>query len=227
MPQRYSRYASSLLRAIDDGRVCLTDNQIVCAIKRTVTDGSDVFDEAVPIAGELKEKGGGHMEQQWARLKTSSSHEDSTKEGLRVEMNGGFRKLESGKKRDQMAIIEFICDKSRTGLENLYDPEDKYTDGKVKRAEDDGADDKEDPNSSSLQFLRYVEGEGEVDVLRLRWFTQYACEDSKGEQDKEQTDHWGFFTWFILMYVFDHSCPYKTSFSTDHLTVPSCQPQPT
>ena len=194
-----------------------------------MTDGSDVFDEAVPIAGELKEMGGGHMEQHWERLKTSSSHDDSMKEGLRVEMNGGFRKLESGKKRSQKAIIEFVCDKSRTGLENLYDPEDKYTDQKVKRAEDDGADDKEDPNSSSLQFVRYDEGESEkdVDVLRLRWLTQYACEDSKGEQDKEHVDHWGFFTWFILMYVFDHSCTAKTFSSTDHLTVPSCQPQPT
>lgn len=173
--------------------------RIVCAIKRTVTDGSDVFDEAVPIAGELKEKGGKDLNAKWARLKTSSSHSDSEKEGLRVELNGGFRQLETGK-RNQKAIIEFVCDKTRSGLEHLYDPEDKYEEN-VKREEDDGADDNEDPNSPSLRFVRYDQGEGDVDVLRLSWRTKYACEDWKDQQDAEKAGHWGFFTWFILMCV--------------------------
>jgi hypothetical protein len=199
MAHEVSLSSSYLMR---DGRVSLFSlltSRKVCAIKRTVTDGSDVFDEAVPIAGELKERGGGDMNAKWERLKTSSSHADSEKEGLRVEMNGGFRKTESGK-RNQKAIIEFVCDKTRTGLEHLYDPEDKYEET-VKREEDDGADDSEDPNSPSLKFVRYDEGEGDVDVLRLSWQTKYACEDSKDEQDAEKGSHWGFFTWFILMCV--------------------------
>lgn len=185
----------------------------MCAIKRTVTDGSDVFDEAVPIAGELKERGGGDMNAKWELLKTSSSHADSEKEGLRVEMNGGFRKLESGK-RKQKAIIEFICDKTRTGLEHLYDPEDKY-EQTVKREENDGAADSEDPNSSSLKFVRYDEGEGDADVLRLSWQTKYACEGSKDEQDAENGSHWGFFTWFILMCVLSFGATPKLSSSVN------------
>ena len=172
----------------------LTDD-IVCAIKRTVTDGSDVLDEVFPIAG------GPNMEPKWQRLKTSSSHEDSTKEGLRVELNGGWRKLENGSKRYQKAIIEFVCDKSRTGLENLYDPEDKYTEANVKREEGEEANDEEDPKSPSLQFVRYDEGEGDGDTLRLLWLTKYACEGAKDEQDAVDAGHWGFFTWFILMCV--------------------------
>lgn len=169
----------------------------VCAIKRTVTDGNDVFDEAVPIAGELKEQGGGHMEAKWERLKDSNSHADSDKDGLRVEMNGGFRKLESGK-RNQKAIIEFICDQERTGLENLYDPGDKYED-KAKREEDDGAEDKDRKDSSSLQYVGYDQSGTDVDILRLSWRTKEACKGSKDQQDAEQAGHWGFFTWFILI----------------------------
>ncbi|KAG0648964.1 Autophagy-related 27 [Hyphodiscus hymeniophilus] len=164
--------------------------------------GNDVLDEVYPIAGELKEKGGGHMEPKWERLKDSTSHEDSTKEGLRVSMNGGFRKLEGGKNRGQKAIIEFVCDKNREGTEHLYDPEDKYTEEKVKRDEDDGDDAKEDPDSPSLQFVRYEEGEGDVDTLRLRWLTKWACEGAKDEQDADKAGHWGFFTWFILIAFF-------------------------
>lgn len=170
----------------------------VCAIKQRIKeDGEEDFIEAVPIAGELKAQGGGHMNAKFARLKTSSSHSDSEKEGVRIEMNGGFRTFESGRKRDQKAIVEFVCDKTRTGLENLYDPKEKYDEEKVKREEDDKEED--DPKSSSLKFLRYDEGEGEADVLRMEWRTQYACEDSKEEQDAEKGNHWGFFTWFILI----------------------------
>ena len=151
------------------------------------------------------------MEPKWERLKTSTSHEDSTKEGLRVKMGGGWRKPETGKKRSQEAIIEFICDKSRTGLENLYDPEDKYTEEKVEREEGDGADNQEDPSSSSLQFVRYTvdEEDTDVDTLRLRWLTKAACEGAKDEKDAELAGRWGFFTWFILMCVLTHPqiCP--------------------
>ena len=149
------------------------------------------------------------MNAKWERLKTSTSHDDSKKEGVRVELNGGFRKLESST-RYQKAIVEFICDKTRTGLEHLYDPEDKYTE-KVKREESDKEKDEvdeNDPNSSSLEFFDYDQA-GEVDILRLRWRTKYACEDSKEKQDAEKAGHWGFFTWFILVYA----TPYHLSYN--------------
>ena len=151
----------------------------------------------VPIAGELKPQGGGDMNTKLERLKTSTSHSDSEKEGVRIEMNGGFRKLESGGRRNQKAIVEFVCDK-RTGLENLYDPKEEYDEEKIKREEDDTKDE-DDPKSSDLSFVRYDEGQGDADILRMLWQTKYACEDSKDEQDAEKGNHWGFFTWFILM----------------------------
>jgi autophagy-related protein 27 len=154
----------------------------------------------VPIAGELKGQGGGDMNPKFERLKTSASHSDSEKEGVRVEMNGGYRTLESGTHRNQKAIVEFICDRNTEGVENLYDPKDEYAEEKVKRAEGD-KEDEDDPKSSSLKFVRWDEEEGDTDILRLEWRTKYACEDSKGEQDAEKGSHWGFFTWFILMFV--------------------------
>lgn len=169
----------------------------VCAIKRLVKEDSNIFEEAIPIAGELRGNGGKDMNAKWARLKTSSSHADSEKEGLRLEMNGGFHNTESGR-RAQKAIVEFICDKDRTGLENLYDPEDKYAEEVVKRAEGDDAND-DGSDSPSLRFVRYEEGSDEVDILRLEWRTKWACESAKDEKDAEKGTHWGFFTWFILI----------------------------
>lgn len=134
--------------------------------------------------------GGGDLNAKWSRLKDSRSNADSEKEGLLVELNGGF-KTENGKKKTQKAIVEFECDQERTGLENLPDPEDQYPE-KIRRDEDDG--------SPSLEFLKYKE-EDDVDVLRLKWRTKYACENTKKEQDKEKGQHWGLFTWFIIMYA--------------------------
>jgi hypothetical protein len=130
----------------------------------------------------------------WERLKNSSPNSDSEREGLRVEMNGGF-KTENGKKQKQKAIVEFECDRTRTGLENLPDPEDQYPEEKKQREEGEDGD-----KSPSLEFVKYKEEE-DVGVLRLRWRTKYACESSKEEQDKENGQSWGFFTWFIIVYA--------------------------
>ena len=178
----------------------LLTTSVVCATKRLINeDDEEEFNEVYPIAGDLRTKGGKDMNAKFERLKTSTSHADSEKEGVRIEMNGGFKTLKSGT-RAQKAIVEFVCDKDRDGLENLYDPE-KKDDEKVERDEDHDTKGGEDPKSASLSVVRYDEGEGEVDILRMEWRTKYACEDSKGEQEAEQGNHWGFFTWFIIMFV--------------------------
>ncbi|KAG9244367.1 autophagy protein-like protein Atg27 [Calycina marina] len=165
----------------------------VCAITRTITTEHDDIEAVFPIAGELKNVGGKAMDAKWERLKTSSANADIQKEGLRVVMNGGF-KTEDGKKRSQKAIIEFVCDKSRTGLENLPKPEDEYDEVNKKREEEKAGDD----GTPSLTFVSYA-AEDTLDVLRLDWKTQYACEDSKEQQDQERPRGWGFFTWFIIV----------------------------
>jgi len=158
-------------------------------------DDTDIPSNAFPIAGELNDKGGKYLNPKWTRLKTSKLDEDAGKEGVRLEIKGGFKKTE-GKTRYQKAFVEFICDQTREGDENLWNPEDKYADGSSKREE------KEDSSKTpSLQFVSYDTTGKDEDVLTLLWRTTYACENTKGEQDAERREHWGFFTWFILMYV--------------------------
>lgn len=152
------------------------------------------------------------MNAKWELLKNSKSNDDSTKEGLLLQMNGGFKKTESKKSRPQKAIVEFLCDKSRTGLENLPIPKDPYEEGKKKRegnkegddkegddkeGEEDGNKEGEDDGSPSLEFVRYETEGKDADILRLRWKTKHACEDAI-----PPVDRWGFFTWFLIMYVF-------------------------
>lgn len=176
---------------------------------------TDVF----PIAGELSDVDGGKpLNAKWERLKTSKANADVGKEGLRVELHGGFRK-ENDKNRPQKAIVEFVCDRKRTGLENLPKPEDGYEEVKEKREEEQTDDD----GTSSLQFEGYT-NEEEIDVLRLNWRTTYACENFKDDEDKAGSGRWGFFTWFIIVYVSMHlffSCNKLTSVG------PSYQLQPT
>lgn len=117
-------------------------------------------------------------------------------------MNGGFKNGDGGKKRKQKAIIEFLCDAERTGLEHLPTPEDPYEEAKEKRAAEDkdlpekSGEEKPDDQQPSLEFLRYDTDGTDADVLRLRWRTKYAC-----ASETPQAEHWGLFTWFLIMYV--------------------------
>jgi len=169
--------------------------QTVCAIERVIIGDSDKIEEVIPIAGELAGKGGKDLNAKWERLRASKSSADSKQEGARVEMNGGFRKADDGTTRKQKAFIEFICDKSRTGLEYLPNPEDQYEEVTDKREE--AAND----TTPSLTVVGHDEHQGDTDILRLQWRTKHACEDSKREQDAENGQRWGFFTWFIIVYV--------------------------
>lgn len=169
----------------------------MCSIERVISkdEKSDVVSNAYPIAGELKEKGGGYSDVKWTRLKTSEP--DAGKEGVRLDIQGGFRKVE-GKTRPQKAVVDFICDPSLEGLEDLWVPEEQYDDDEhIKRAEEETK-----PKEPSLQFVSYDTSGKDEDVLNLLWKTRYACESTKKEEDAERKSHWGFFTWFIIMYVY-------------------------
>lgn len=183
-------------------------------------DGQDTFVKATAIAGDLKDFGGGYIDAKWLRLKTSKSKDDSEKEGLRLTIGGGFRTdPETNSKRPQQAVVEFICDRDLEGDENLWDPEDKYDDGKSKRAES---------GNSSLSYTKYDTKGDKEDVLYLEWRTKYACEDSKKEQDAQKGDHWGFFTWFIIMYTsFRRLTKFTRNTRLTSQIVPSCRLQPT
>lgn len=183
-------------------------------------DKIDTIEAAFPIAGDLRDFGGKDMDPKWTLLKQSTSNEDSQKDGLSLELFGGFSA--DGKHKAQKAIVEFLCDKTREGDENLYNPEDKYQttpdkreedgekkgeDGDKKEEDGDKKDGDADDKSPSLEYVRYDTSDTAIDVLRLKWRTKYACEGSKEDQDSETSAHWGFFTWFILMYVHIHPEP--------------------
>lgn len=162
----------------------------VCALQHTLKplEGTDELEDTLtevrPIAGELKDHGGDHLNAKYTRLKTSESEHDAEKEGLRIELNGGIYA-----KRKQKAVVEFLCDPDRTGTETDLDPEDKYEGGKAEVI-------KGDP---SLKYVGFDNQPGtDVDILRLEWRTKHACESQKDE-DTAKSGHWGFFTWFLIM----------------------------
>lgn len=149
-------------------------------------------DEAVkvivmPVAGDIE---GRKAEERVQRLKTSGEAYDTGKEGLRVTIGGGLYEGD-----EQQAVIDFVCDPNRTGLEGDETSEDG---GKEKRME--GEEEKE-KDKKSLTFISYSkENDKKGHVLKLEWKTKYACETvSGGDRTPDQGSSWGFFTWFIIM----------------------------
>lgn len=158
------------------------------------------------------------------RLKTSDSNSDSKKDGVRIAWFGGKHPLKSGG-REQRAIIEMICDQDKTGTEGEYNPEDdKYEPGtpetedvknegaaRLGRAEGAGEEDdgKEHQllnlgkNDTALIFDSYgpMADNGNIDVLRLTWRTKFACEGAAEDGAGRSNEHWGFFTWMVILWV--------------------------
>lgn len=111
-------------------------------------------------------------------------------------MNGG---IYAGRK--QAAVVDFLCDPNLTGLEGKFDPEDKYKDAKKRGLEERDVDG--ETTKSSLRYVFYgADPENpSSDLLKLEWRTKEACESDASNGSKGS---WGFFTWFILMYVSFH-----------------------
>lgn len=173
--------------------------------------------KVVAIAGSLENTGGSSFEYEATRLNNSDSHSDSKKEGLRLVLKGGKHPLNGPTKerREQRAVIEFLCDKEKSGLEGEWESEDRYDgDDKKLRKRDDKDEDDDGVESgvehqlikddAALVWESYAPNDADnMDVLRLTWHTKYACENaddiSDGDDDKDGSSHWGFFTWFIIM----------------------------
>lgn len=140
-----------------------------------------IVDRVIPVAGNFRVDSGRPLDPKYTRLKAS----DADKEGLQIELNGGFY---ANKK--QRAIIEFQCDKDKTGNEGYAEEEN--------RKRNDKKDDEKE-SASSLTYVSYGAVDEKLDVLRLNWRTKYACEDHVMDEDDKVKGGWGFFTWFILM----------------------------
>lgn len=143
-------------------------------------------------------------------------------------MSGGRHPLERGGK-EQRAIIEMLCKKGVKGTEGEWDPTDEYEDTpiesetagqgdsrRLRRAEGDesdggkeGGEGDEDrterqlvKENATLIFDSYgpLSDNSNIEVLRLTWHTEYACEDSRQDGgSSNSSNHWGFFTWLFVL----------------------------
>ncbi|KAF1844406.1 autophagy protein-like protein Atg27 [Cucurbitaria berberidis CBS 394.84] len=193
----------------------------VCAIRENIDLSMDNNSTITPIdiAGTYKTQTGRELEAKFELLRNSKSNSDAGREGLRAEFHGGRSPFDDKKNGiDQRAIIEFVCDKERTGLEgdekDKGDNEDKPKDGdkdgkkdgdekkeeKLRRRENEGKGQCED-SDRSLRFCGYqletADKDKKVKTLRLEWRTQHACEDAP---TPDGGSHWGFFGWFFIIF---------------------------
>jgi hypothetical protein len=199
----------------------------VCGIRENIDLSTDNNSTLTPIdiAGTYTMQNNRKLDAQFNLLSKSKSNADAGREGVRATLNGGRFPFDSKKDGvNQRAIIEFVCDKERTGLEGDEkddsphedgdgdDKGDKEGDGKK---DDDKKDDKKEEklrrreesskgkcedNDHSLRFCGYEmeteKKEEKVQTLRLEWRTKYACEDAP---PVDGGSHWGFFGWFFIM----------------------------
>ena len=175
----------------------------MCAVERVVNpiENITIIERVIPIAGNFELSLGPALDPKWTRLKTSSRPADRGREGVELEIGGGRYPQDSKNGEKQKAVVEFLCDKKpeeRRG--NLR--RDGQEEGDGEGNEKDSADDGE---GGTLSFSSY-EMVGDERVLGLTWQTKYACEDAQEDSGRSGGGHWGFFTWFIIMwvYVFTH-----------------------
>lgn len=172
--------------------------------------------EVHAIAGRLENAGGSQFEYKATRLKTSESNSDSEKEGVRLVLMGGKHPLTGPIKdrREQKAIIEFLCDPDKEGTEGEWDAEDKY-ERLAERNDKDKDKDKgdEDEGEASVEhqlkkdnatlIWEGYKAEKSADILRMTWYTKHACEkkrdDGSKDGDESPSYSWGFFTWLFIV----------------------------
>ena len=164
----------------------LTSRLLVCALRRFIRgDGKEELGEFITIAGDFDDH----------KLSENITLFNSPDKGqvVRVTLHGP-RYLD----HDQSAVIDFVCDNGRTGLEG----------SKPVAAAAAAAVDAQE-TTLSLKYIDYVT-DGKSDPMKqtlfLEWRTKLACAElakGGGKEDKDSSSHWGFFTWIFIMY----GCP--------------------
>ncbi|KAG6005935.1 type II membrane protein [Claviceps maximensis] len=180
----------------------------VCAIQRLIQGETDIVETVTAISGALENVGGSQFEYEATRLNGSDSNSDAHKEGLRLVLKGGKHPLDAPVKerREQKAVVEFLCDE-KDGTEGEWeDSEDKYSVDEEKLRRRDGKkedemksnDDNNNDNNKDRSFPEHqlrkdnaaliwesYGPEQDADVLRLTWHTKYACEKRNGNNDDD------------------------------------------
>lgn len=185
----------------------------------TPKGGEPFLDHNINIAGNYVGLSGKSLDPRITNLKKVDE-----REGVRLELHGGKHPFESRRGEEQMAVIDFVCDPDRTGLEGLVSEEEDKEQVKTRRAaylrprspkdddkkdddkKDDEKDDGDDDDTRSLRFKSYGhDSEHNTETLHLEWRTKYVCDSYEGEPvpdpepDPRAGNHWGFFTWFIVL----------------------------
>ncbi|KAA8903599.1 autophagy-related protein 27 [Sphaerosporella brunnea] len=161
----------------------------VCGLVRYINDkGESNLEEIIPVAGDVDTSHKLDME--------VHKFDEDGQTGLQVIYNGG-----KYGPHEQRAVVKFVCDMGRTGLEGTPVVDGK--DGRKERRDEQKDKDEKDP---SLKFISYEYHEGVgKEELRLEWRTRLACEEyvrNKGSKESDPSSHWGFFTWvFILVFL--------------------------
>ncbi|KAI9789545.1 MAG: hypothetical protein M1816_005952 [Peltula sp. TS41687] len=201
----------------------------VCMVQTLIEeDGTAALDSVIPVAGDFVHHGKA-LDAVWEVWRKSGKEKekggdgkDGEEEGLRVTLRGGQYPFGEQSGRKQMAVVEFVCDKLRTGLEGLVDGEEKEKMEGVRVLEEeknsgddddepdhdeDGKDRKGDDDKTSLRFISYGpstsknEAPTDTDVLRLQWRTKHACKASEQDDKPDHaSNHWGFFTWMVIIW---------------------------
>lgn len=191
----------------------------MCAIREDINQatGDNSTITPIDIAGTYKTQTGRDIDAKFELLRNSKSNSDAGKEGVRAELHGGRLPFDSKTGVDQQAIIEFVCDKERSGLEgdekDNTEHEEDPKDGDAEKEEnpdqkpeslqkrDDEKKGKCEDSDRSLRFCGYEledSGKGKsVKTLRLEWRTKYACENAPRSDDSSSS--LGFFGWFFIM----------------------------
>lgn len=176
--------------AIRGNLKCGTSKNICGFEYRDAVDGSDSETKAFPIVG-LDHLGHGAKDPEITRLKQL----DPDREGLSVRLGGGQYLDNEKAKKDAGAVIEFQCDPTRSGLEGISTEEDTAEKEQLRATEEGEIGDK----SRSLRFQSFGPANNESYVLKLDWKTRYACDDYLSSKKGGSSNHWGFFTWFIVI----------------------------
>ena len=191
----------------------------MCGIREDFNLGNDDNSTITPIsiAGTYKTQSGRDIDANFQLLRDSKSNSDAGREGVRAELHGGRLPFDDKKNGvDQQAIIEFVCDKERSGLEgdekDGTEHEDDPKDGDSEKEQtpdqkEESLQRREDSNKGKCEdsdrSLRFCGYETEhvkdktIKTLRLEWRTKYACENAPRGEDASTS--MGFFGWFFIM----------------------------
>ncbi|KAL2020797.1 hypothetical protein VTK56DRAFT_7995 [Thermocarpiscus australiensis] len=193
----------------------------VCAIKHRwdPRTGKSETDQVIPVVV-------GHPNKPFAweakRLPADDAQQKGArKEGLRLTLQGS-----SYQQRAQRTVVEFRCNPDLTGTEGEWESVDEYVpekkegeekkEGKNSRREDEKGDDDDDDDDvvstpeqqlkkdgAALIWEGYKREEDkdgkDMDTLYLTWYTKYVCDAAVDQPPAEESQHWGFFTWLVIL----------------------------